>query len=170
MDFQKNIKHIYGGVKMEYEYSFNVKDLNPYINYCNDNDYQLIEETNQSRTIYRNENKTMARITIKEKNNNIRKLLDFKDDILTDDILIERRESKSIEFNDDEAINSILEFLNYKKDNTLIRKRYVYKKNNVKFELDDYDAPKKAYVVAIEGEKTEVDKVYQDIIKKLNKI
>lgn len=155
---------------MEYEYSFKVNNLNPYIEYCKENEYEFVEETNQSRTIYRNKNKTMARITIKVKNGVTKKLLDFKDDIMTDEVLIERRESQSIEFTDEKAVESILNFLEYKKDNTLIRKRYVYKKENVKFELDDYDAPEKAFVVAIEGEKSEVDKVYQDIIKKLNKI
>ena len=144
----------------EYEYSFKVKEIDPYIEYCKNNGYEFIEETNQSRTLYRNTNKTMARITIKEKNNIVKKLLDFKDDNITDDILIERRESKSIEFTDDDAVESILDFLNYKKDNTLIRKRYVYKKGNVKFEIDDYEYPEKSYVVAIEGEKSEVDKVY----------
>ena len=105
----------------------------------------------------------MARITIKGKNGVTKKLLDFKDDIMTDEVLIERRESQSIEFTDEEAVESILNFLEYKKDNTLIRKRYVYKKGNVKFELDDYDAPEKAFVVAIEGEKSEVDKVYEEV-------
>ena len=123
-----------------------------------------IKKTNQSRTLYRNTNKTKTRINIKEKNNTVKKLLDFKDDNITDDILIERSESKSIEFTDDDAVESILNFLNYKKDNTLIRKRYVYKKGNVKFEIDDYEYPEKSYVVAIEGEKSEVDKVY-NIVK-----
>ena len=148
---------------MEYEYSFKVKEIDPYIEYCKNNGYEFIEETNQSRTLYRNTNKTMARITIKEKNGVTKKLLDFKDDNINGDILIERRESQSIEFTDDDAVESILNFLNYKKDNTLIRKRYVYKKGNVKFELDDYDAPEKAFVVAIEGEKSEVDKVYEEV-------
>ena len=149
---------------MEYEYSFKVEEINPYIEYCKNNGYEFVEETNQSRTLYRNTNKTMARITIKGKNGVTKKLLDFKDDIMTDDVLIERRESQSIEFTDDDAVESILNFLNYKKDNTLIRKRYVYKKGNVKFEIDDYEYPEKSYVVAIEGEKSEVDKVY-NIVK-----
>ena len=104
---------------MEYEYSFKVNNLNPYIEYCKENEYEFVEETNQSRTIYRNTNKTMARITIKGKNGVTKKLLDFKDDIMTDEVLIERRESQSIEFTDEEAVESILNFLEYKKDNTL---------------------------------------------------
>lgn len=39
-------------------------------------------------------------------------------DNINDDILIERREPKSIEITDDDAVESILDFLNYKKDNT----------------------------------------------------
>ena len=117
----------------EYEYSFNVKNLTPFIDYCKANGFDFIEETNQSRTIYRNPNKTMARIAIKEKNNVSKKLLDFKDDKMSDEVLIERRESLPIEFTNEETVESILDFLQYKKDNTLIRKRYVYEKGNVKF-------------------------------------
>ena len=39
-------------------------------------------------------------------------------DHINDDILIERREPKSIEFTDDDAVELIVDFLNYKKDNT----------------------------------------------------
>ena len=48
----------------EYEYSFEVKNLTPFINYCEENNYNLTNKNKQSRTIYRNANKTMARITI----------------------------------------------------------------------------------------------------------
>lgn len=144
----------------EYEYSFKVSSLNPYIDYCKKNNFEFVEETNQSRTIYRNSNKTIARITIK---NGILKYLDFKDDIISDDVLIERRESKDIKFDDLEAVESILDFLNYKKDNTLIRTRLVYKKGNVKFELDNYELPESSFVVAIEGNKEEVDNVYEEV-------
>ncbi len=151
----------------EYEFSFKVNDLNPYKNYCSNNNYQLVEETRQTRTIYRNTNRTIARITIKEEKGNIKKEIDFKEDILSDEILIERRESLPLEFNDDKTIESILNFLGYKKDNTLKRTRIIYRKDNVTFELDDYQYPEKAYVVAIEGKKEEVDKVYNDIKLKI---
>lgn len=147
----------------EYEYSFKVKDLKPYIDYCKLNGYELIEESSQKRTLCRHDNKTMARITIKGKNGIIKKELDFKDDILTDDVLIERRESKAIVFDDDEAVDSVLEYLGYRKDTILLRERIVYKKNNVVFELDNYESPDKALVVAIEGEKEAVDKIYLEI-------
>ena len=52
--------------------------------------------------------------------------------------------------------------LEYRKDKTLIRKRVVYKKDDVTFEIDDYSKPK-MMVVAIEGIKDEVDIVYQEL-------
>ena len=53
----------------------------------------------------------------------------------------------------------------FNKFKTLERKRYVYKKNNAKFEIDEYSAPEKMYVVAIEGEKEEVDSIYEEVNK-----
>lgn len=50
---------------MEYEYSFKVDSLDKYINYCKTNNYELVEETNQTRILYKNNNGTIARITTK---------------------------------------------------------------------------------------------------------
>ena len=148
---------------LEYEYSFKVSNLDKYIDYCKNKNYNLIEKIKQNRTLYRNNNKTMARITIKENNKIKEKILDFKEDNLTEDILKIRKESLPLKFENIEEAESILEFLEYKKDITLIRTRIVYEKNNVKFELDEYESPNKYCVVAIEGNKEEVDKVYQEI-------
>ena len=114
----------------EYEYSFKVESIERYIDYCNNNGYELIDKVKQTRTLYRNSNKTMARITI----NDNKMFLDFKEDNLTEDILKIRKESLPLEFNDIKSINSILDFLEYKKDITLIRNRKIYEKDNVKFE------------------------------------
>ena len=48
----------------EHEYSFKVKNLKPYIDYCINNKYELEEKTLEQRIIYRKNDKTMARITI----------------------------------------------------------------------------------------------------------
>ena len=149
----------------EYEYSKEVSDLKKYIEYCENNGYVLENKYKQSRTIYRNDNKTMARITINTTDDKVIKELDFKEDKLSGDELIVRKESKSIEFIDDEAVESILEFLNYKKDNTLIRTRYTYKKDNIKFEFDEYVEPAKKNIIALEGQKEIVDKIWEDINK-----
>lgn len=145
----------------EYEYSFEVKDLKPYIEYCVKNDYTLKSKSSQKRILYRNNNKTLARITHENINNKVTKKLDFKDDKLSNEDLIIRRETLPIEFEDDKAIASILEFLGYKEDNYLVRERWEYEKDGVKFELDNYTYPQNTCVVAIEGEKEKVDEVYK---------
>lgn len=147
----------------EYEYSFKVNSLEKVEKYCNDKNYEFLEKTSQIRTLYRNDNGTMARITIKKKEGSTKKMLDFKDDILSDEVLIERKESLPLLYEDDCALDSILDYLKYRKDKVLNRERTVYKKKGVIFELDKYKSPEVACVVAIEGEKKEVDYVYQEI-------
>ena len=150
---------------VEYEYSYKVKNLKPFIDYCEKNNYEFVSENMQVRTLYKNVNKTMARIT-KKVNNGIEKtVLDFKDDNLNDEVLNVSRETIPLEVTSDneEAIFSILDMLDYKKDKVLERTRYVYEKNQVTFELDEYTSPEVMCVVAVEGKKEEVDKVYDDI-------
>lgn len=143
----------------EYEYSFKVNSLEKCIDYCKQNNYKLIENTKQSRTLYKNSSKIMARITVNDKE----KKLDFKEDNLSTEILKIRKESLPLKFDDIKAVESILDILEYQKYITLIRTRIVYEKDSIKFELDKYESPEKYCVVAIEGKKEEVDKIYQDI-------
>lgn len=147
----------------EYEYSMKVDSLDKYINFCENNNYVLKENYYQIRTIYRNDN-NMARITISKSNDSIKKELDFKESKLSDDELIVRKETLPIEFTNDDAINSILEFLNYKKDNTVERKRYVYEYNNeFIIELDEYIKPNHSFVVSLEGKINLADSIWQNI-------
>lgn len=149
----------------EYEYSFEVSDLTPYIKYCQENNYEKTEETIQIRTLYKNSDKVIARITIKEKNGTKQTLLDFKDDNNSDEILKVSRETIPLVVNDlnKEAIYSILDILNYKKDKVLNRKRIVYVKDSVVFELDSYSSPHTMFVIGIEGKKENVDKIYLEL-------
>lgn len=149
----------------EYEYSFEVKDLTPFIQYCKDNDYQFVEKHEQERTIYRDKDRTMmARLTLNIKNGVTTRQLDFKEDQLVEgQILGERRESLALDYDNNDAVLSILDFLGFSQDNTLVRTRYVYQKGNVKFELDEYTVPRTTCVVGIEGEKSAVDTVYSEV-------
>lgn len=151
---------------MEYEYSFEVNDWQPYIDFCVQQGYNLIEDSYQKRIIYRNSNKTIARLTISKQQGKTIKKLDFKEDKLSNDVLITRKESQALVYEDDKACESILEFLNYKKDNTLERTRKTYEKDDVKFEIDHYFLPKETFVIAIEGDNKKVDEVY-NLIKNL---
>lgn len=149
----------------EYEYSKNVKSIKKYIDYCENNGFKLEEKVTQTRTLYRKNDGTMARITKSESNGIIRKELDFKEDKLTSEELTIRKESLPLMYTDDKAVLSILDFLCYTKDNTLERTRYTYVKENAKFELDEYVKPKKTFIVSLEGEKNIVDKIWLECNK-----
>lgn len=153
----------------EYEYSFKVKDIKPYIKYCKDEGYEYMSESKQIRAIYRNLNKTLARITINKLDGHEETYLDFKDDNNSNDVLKVSRETVplKIEKYNKEAVYSILEMLGYKKDKVLSRTRIVYKKDGVKFELDSYTSPEIIFVVGIEGNKEKVDFVYKEVSSKL---
>ena len=140
---------------IEQEYSFKVTNINPFIKYCKDYDFKKIEKTEQVRTLYKKEDKTMLRLTVKKNGRKVIKEMDFKQDIISDDVYIERKESLPIAYEDDEAVNSIIDFLGYKKDIELVRTRYVYEKNKVKVEIDDYASPEKMLVVSVEGSNAE---------------
>lgn len=148
----------------EYEYNFKVKDISPFIEYCKQNSYKLENEYEQIRTLYKNGGKVMARITKNIYPNKIVEILDFKDDNVNNNILKVSRESKDLKITDEnkEFIISLLEILDLVKTKELIRKRYIYKKKDVTFELDKYSSPL-MNVVAIEGEREKVDEIYKEL-------
>ena len=154
---------------IEQEYSFKVTSINPFLKYCKDNGFKKLEKTEQIRTLYKKEDKTMLRVTVKNSGRKVIKEMDFKQDKLSNDVYIERKESLPITYTDDEAINSIIDFLEYKKDVELIRTRYVYEKKDVKIEIDDYSSPNKMLVVSIEGNVNNSEKLYNEFKNKYNK-
>ena len=150
---------------MEYEYSFKVDSLDEYKKYCEENGYEKRLEYDQVRELFTSDNKVLARVTTTKTENNIDIFLDFKYDDDSERIYKEARETIPLRVTDENrgAIDSILNILGYKKKKHLVRKRYVYKKGKVKFEMDDYTKPEIMHVVAIEGDKEEVTKVYNEI-------
>lgn len=148
----------------EYEYSFKVNDITPFIDYCINNNYELKNEYEQTRTLYKNGGKVMARITKNVYKDSEVEILNFKDDNLSNSVLKVSRESKDLIINDEnrDFVKSLLEILELNDTKKLVRKRYVYTYENVIFEIDKYIIPV-MNVVAIEGEKEEVDKVYNDL-------
>lgn len=156
---------------MEYEYSFKVDSLDEYKKYCEENGYEKRLEYDQVRELFTSDNKVLARITTTKTGENTDVFLDFKDDDDSDKVYKESRETIPLKVTDENrgAIDSILNILGYKKKKHLVRKRYIYKKGKVKFEMDDYTKPEIMHVVAIEGDKDEVTKVYNEI-KERNKI
>ena len=68
-----------------------------------------------------------------------------------------------------EFVKTLIEFLNLKVDKELVRTRYTYQKENVKFEIDDYINPK-MQVLAIEGNSEEVNKINQELMPIITKL
>lgn len=148
----------------EYEYSFKVKDVNQYIEYCKNNGFKEIFKNDQIRDWYQNDSSINARVTINKINGEDEIIVDFKEEDKSDEILKETRESLPLKVeNNIDAINSILDILGYKIDVHVARTRRVYKKGNVKFEIDEYTKPEIMNVVAIEGEREIVDDIYESI-------
>lgn len=151
----------------EYEYSFKVESIKPFIEYCENNGYKQIEKSSQIRVVYENihNRHIIARITQKTINDSMKRLLDFKSVSNNRESLKVSNESIPLVINskNEASINSILDVLNFEKVSSLKRTRYVYELDNVKFEIDDYEEPKMC-VVAIEGQKDCVDIVYKKII------
>ncbi len=154
----------------EYEYSFKVKDIKEFIQYCVLNEYEKKEEYLQTRILYKNGGPVMARITENIYNDYVQKVLNFKDDNLNDNILKVSRETKDLVINDDnqEFVDSLIEILDLTHKKVLKRKRYVFEKNSVKFEIDEYIEPV-MNVVAIEGLQEEVDVVYNELEEIINR-
>ena len=156
-------------MEKEYEYSMKVKDIKPFINYCKKNNYNLINKTTQKRVLYRNDNKILARVTTIQEDKSKNIFLDFKDENESDDTLKISRESCKIDvtgkMNFVNAVLSMLEFDFYKE---LDRVRYVYTKDKVIFEIDEYLKPEMK-VVGIEGNKEEVDKIYKVLENEIKK-
>lgn len=154
----------------EYEYSFKVKDIKDFMSYCENNNYKKQEEYFQIRTLYKNGGTVMARITENEYEEKYEKILNFKDDNLDDKILKTSRESKDLIINKDneDFVKSLIEILNLNTKKVLKRKRYIYEKENLKFEIDEYIEPL-MNVIAIEGKKEEVDRVYKKLENIINK-
>ena len=152
----------------EYEYSFKVSDITPYIDYCKKNNYELEKSNYQVRELFKHENKILARITTEIENKRRTCVLDFKDDNDTNKLVKEARETIPLKVSRENrnAVDSMLEILGYHKDKILKRRRFVYKKGEVKFEIDEYLEPEECYVVAIEGEKEVVDRVYLELNSK----
>lgn len=145
----------------EYEYSSEVNDIKPFIEYCEKNGYKKECEYDQTRTLYKNNDKLLARVTTYKIEGEKKVFFDLKDQNESSDILKVSKESGKIDVtNNLEFVSSMIEMLKFDFHKELTRKRYIYTKNDVKFEIDNYTNPS-MNVVGIEGNKESVDKVYK---------
>ena len=155
----------------EYEYSFNVKSIEPFLEYCRKNQYKEISITNQNRIVYENKhNKHMiARITTTKSGENQVTEFDCKNVGTEHKSLKISSESLPLIVTEEnrKVVESMLDVLDFYMSANNNRTRYVYEKNGVKFEIDDYISPQMK-VVAIEGEKQQVDNVYDQLKNLIN--
>ena len=152
----------------EYEYSYKVKDIKPYIDFCIENKYIKIKEVSQHRKVFENiyNKDIISRITSEDDIS----VIDFKNISDKNNDLNISNESKSLILDESnkEFFDSMLNTLGFKECADNYRTRYIYKKDNVKFEIDDYSSPN-MYVVGIEGEREVVDKVFEEL-KEINNL
>ncbi len=155
----------------EYEWSFKVKSISPFLEYCRKNGYKEFEPVSQNRVVYHNQNNShiIARLTTDKVGTQEKTEFDFKnishknENLKVSDETIPLKVTKS----NLKAIQSILDVLGFYVAADNYRTRYVFKKGSVKFEIDDYSKPTKNCVFAIEGEESAVEKAKKDILSKL---
>lgn len=146
----------------EREYSFKVESVKKYIDCLIKLNFNIVADSKQIRTIYKNNNNIMARITENFYSNNKKEIVfDFKEDKLTKDVLIERKESLPIIIDNVDTALSVIDILGFKKTVSLHRQRKVFSKNDVICEIDLYESPNEEFIVSIEGDNYKgVDKLY----------
>ena len=90
---------------------------------------------------------------------------DFKKVWKNDNLLKVSKESEAMVLDESgiKIARSMLEVMDFEQSADNLRTRYVYEKNDVKFEIDDYIRPQMK-IVAIEGDTAQVDKVYQMLV------
>ena len=90
---------------------------------------------------------------------------DFKNVGKNENLLKVSKESEAMVL-DESGIKiacSMLEVMDFEQSADNLRTRYVFEKGDVKFEIDDYIRPQMK-IVAIEGDKAQVDEVYQTML------
>lgn len=151
---------------IEFERSFKVDTIKPFIDYCEKNNFILESEVQQNRIVFEHkfDSKKIARLTSEICNGEKIILLDYKDVGKRQGDLKISIETEPEIIDEQYISNTLIRLENegYKEAANNLRTRYVYVKGEIKFEIDDYIRPK-AQVVAIEGDNNLVEKTYNDI-------
>lgn len=130
--------------------------------YLKENNYKEIFNKKQNRIVYENikNRNIISRITFNDEDY----LFDFKNKSYETETLKISKESLPLKIKkeDIENVKSILDVLGFEQTSNIVRTRFVFVKDEVKFEIDDYIKPK-MLVVAVEGKRDKVDKVYNEV-------
>ena len=152
---------------IEYEYNFKVDDIGVVTKFCEKDGFILASKTSENRVVFENRQnrKIISRITSTFGESDKVTVWDFKNVGKNDNLLKVSRESELLTLDEYEidVARSMLEVMDFEQSADNLRTRYVFEKGDVKFEIDDYTRPEMK-IVAIEGEKNQVDKLYQILI------
>ena len=151
---------------VEYEYSIKVKTVKPFIYFCEEYGYKFVSKTEENRIVFENKanRNIISRITITKDGTEEKCLFDFKNKSIGDATFKIAKESLSLKIRKDDIniIKNMLDVIGFEQSADNLRIRYVYEKNGVKFEIDEYSRPK-MNIIGIEGEKNCVDKIYIEL-------
>lgn len=152
---------------IEYEYTFKVKQIDAVIEFCEKNGFKLVSKSWQNRKVFENKHnrKIISRLTSTCADGSVAEW-DFKNvDNKNAQFKVSQESNVMIlDKNGIENALSMLETMDFEMSADNERTRYVYEKDDVKFEIDDYTRPQMK-VVAVEGDKTQVDQVYAALLK-----
>lgn len=152
---------------VEYEYNFKVDDISVVTKFCEKNGFVLVSKTSENRVVFENKQnrKIISRLTTTFGESKKVTVWDFKNVGKNDNLLKVSKESEAMVLDESgiKIARSMLEVMDFEQSADNLRTRYVFEKGDVKFEIDDYTRPQMK-VVAIEGEKSQVDKVYQMLV------
>lgn len=135
--------------------------------FCEENGFVLVSKTSENRVVFENKQnrKIISRLTTTFGESKKVTVWDFKNVGKNDNLLKVSKESEAMVLDESgiKIARSMLEVMDFEQSADNLRTRYVFEKGDVKFEIDDYTRPQMK-VVAIEGEKSQVDKVYQELV------
>lgn len=156
----------------EYEKSFQVDDIQPFLDYCKDNNFNFVYTVQQNRKVFENKHNRniIARITRNQKDDTTEIIFDCKNCNRKNVNLTISQESAELLLSEssEKVMLSILSTIDFELVADNFRTRYVFVKDNIKFEIDNYTSPSMK-IVAIEGEQSLVDETYKNIQSKLGK-
>lgn len=154
----------------EYEHSFKVTSITPFIEFCNEHSYKQISVSTQNRKVYESAYNPhlISRLTINKMEDKTTTYFDFKLSGKEIDGKKLSQESETLLVTDEmqSFVASTLEILSFKLVADNFRTRYVFANDDIIFEIDDYTTPNMK-VLAVEGNKDKVEYLCNNQLKAL---
>lgn len=154
----------------EYEHSFKVTSIEPFIEFCKKNGYRHVSVSSQNRKVYESDYNPhlISRLTTERVRNKTNVYFDFK---LSENEIEGKKisqESQTLIVTEELMlfVKSALNILSFRLVADNFRTRYVYEKGGLTFEIDDYTLPEMK-VIAVEGSKEAVENLCNNELKEI---